>query len=188
MTCDLVDDIWIFGYGSLVWKTGFHFADSHVGHIRHFQRRFWQRSTDHRGTEEKPGRVVTLIPAPLEEASLVWGVAYRIPASDWPKIKEYLDYREKNGYETHTVAVYANEGDTCPLVEKAIIYVATEDNPEYLGPDSEESIANQIAHSVGPSGDNSEYLFQLQNWTIQHPKTRCAHIDRLCELVRAIQS
>ncbi|GIC86791.1 gamma-glutamylcyclotransferase [Aspergillus udagawae] len=106
-------DLWVFGYGSLIWKPPPHYDQRIPGYIDGYVRRFWQASTDHRGTPEAPGRVVTVIErgfwetlddphAHLESSTArVWGAAYHIPASHAEEVHDYLDDREIDGYTVH---------------------------------------------------------------------------------------
>ena len=60
------EPLWVFGYGSLVWRTGDLATVAASGGVcvRGQRRAWWQGSTDHRGTPDAPGRVVTLVPDP----------------------------------------------------------------------------------------------------------------------------
>lgn len=157
-----IDDVWIFGYGSLVWKADFPFIDRRKGFIRGYQRRFYQHSIDHRGTYERPGRVVTLLPTAQPE-DRVYGVAYRIAAQQKGEVLAHLDYREKNGYQRCTLEFQEfpeETGKRCDI----IMYIATPENESYAGAVWQlDSIAEQIFTSAGPSGPNREYLFNLAN-------------------------
>ncbi|XP_053671538.1 putative glutathione-specific gamma-glutamylcyclotransferase 2 [Anopheles nili] len=156
-------DIWIFGYGSLVWKADFPFEEKRTGYVKGFLRRFFQNSTDHRGTAERPGRVVTLVHAENPE-SKVWGMGYRIAAREKLQVLKHLDHREKNGYERHLVKFYPYPWSAEQLndAQQILLYVATQDNPSFAGQqDDLNTIADQILVCTGQSGRNPEYVYKL---------------------------
>ena len=148
------EDTWVFGYGSLIWRTGFDFAESRPAFVRDWARRFWQGSTDHRGVPEAPGRVVTLVAAPGESC---WGRAYRLDPRSRKKVLEQLDHREKGGYERLQLRLHFDNGHWV----NGITYHATPDNPNFLGKASKADIVAQVQSSAGPSGLNTEYVLRL---------------------------
>ncbi len=150
------DGVWIFGYGSLVWRPDFAYAASRPALIDGWARRFWQGSTDHRGLPGAPGRVVTLIEAP---GAACWGMAYRIAGGDRDSVLAKLDYREKGGYRLAEVSIRFASPDGGAA--DGLVYVATEENPNYLGPAELADIAAQVRASRGPSGHNVEYVLRL---------------------------
>lgn len=142
--------VWLFGYGSLIYKADFPYIERRPASICGWERRFWQGSHDHRGTPQAPGRVVTLIP--VEDAVCI-GMAYLIE----PETFVPLDVREKNGYLR--VATEFTLDDERHV--EGLVYIATRENAAFLGPASNYEIASHIAHSHGPSGPNRDYLTRL---------------------------
>jgi cation transport regulator ChaC len=142
--------VWLFGYGSLIYKADFPFLERRPANITGWTRRFWQGSHDHRGTETAPGRVVTLVPEP---DAVCHGMAYLVTPEEFA----HLDHREKNGYLRLATEIRFEDGGSA----LGLVYIATHENAAFLGPASERAIARQIAESRGPSGPNSEYLLEL---------------------------
>lgn len=148
--------LWIFGYGSLIWRPDFEYLERRRARLRGWQRRFWQGSHDHRGVPERPGRVVTLVETGDGHCD---GMAYRVDAATVARVFENLDHREKNGYDRFDIVL---EGlDDVRDEFAAVVYIAPVDNFAYLGPAPLPDMARQIATSHGPSGANLEYLLEL---------------------------
>ncbi|GAA6003541.1 hypothetical protein JCM10207_000382 [Rhodosporidiobolus poonsookiae] len=186
----------LFGYGSLIWKAPPFNLDSKPGYIKNFTRRFAQKSHDHRGTEENPGRVVTLVSEEDWEqhrkddplgSHHVWGRVYYIPPDQANEIWAYLDHREKDGYTLRTVDVYGvNEQNEEVIVEKDVrVYVGETHNPSFGGGMPMDNLAALIAKTAGPSGPNKEYVYNLCAAVRQlDPHSEDAYLAELERLVR----
>lgn len=173
---ELPRPLWIFGYASLVWRpeTGWESFERRTGVCEGWCRLFAQRSTDHRGTPEAPGLVCTMLPeATVESLDLApdatpplrtRGTCYRVPDDQAAAVLAVLDFREKGGYTRQVVRV-ALDDDTGHV--DALVYSATAENPNFcpdlasVAPAALDRAAAIIATSVGPSGKNTEYLFEL---------------------------
>ncbi|UTW12902.1 gamma-glutamylcyclotransferase [Marinobacterium rhizophilum] len=156
--------VWLFGYGSLIFKADFPYIERRGAAITGWSRRFWQGSHDHRGTLEAPGRVVTLIESAGSDCK---GMAYLVS----PEVFEQLDFREKNGYLRFCTDMTF---DDCTQA-RGLVYIATPDNSAFLGPASESEIARQIAAAAGPSGPNADYLLHLAE-SLRHLGDHDAHV------------
>lgn len=185
------DNYWVFGYGSLIYKPPPHTLIRVPGYITNVVRRFWQSSNDHRGTPACPGRVVTLIdydfyaslverpetdPHYSPRSAKTWGVAYKIDPRHARAVKAYLDFREKNGYSEHRVVMTVHpefrtlvnsriKEAPFPITETVVchVYIGKPDNEAFVGFQDPETLARHIADSRGPSGENSEYLYNLHD-------------------------
>ena len=152
-------------------------------------------SEDHRGTPSSPGRVVTLIERsvweelgeePTKPPERVFGAAYRIPPGYVKEVQEYLDIREINGYSIQYTGFYPSTSDGQPI-EKCLVYIGLPSNPQFLGRQRPQDVAEVIATSTGPSGTNAEYLFMLENSLMSLGDGDVDdHVEDLAERVRLL--
>jgi cation transport regulator ChaC len=100
-------------------------------------------------------------------------------------VLDYLNVREQGGYTQMNLPVYTDESCTEVLVEEAIVFQATPENPEFLGLEPVPVMAATIADSVGPSGPNTEYLLELDD-ALRAAGRRDDHVAELADAVRAL--
>src|ERR1700744_18998 len=83
-------DLWVFGYGSLMWRPGFEFLERVPARLIGEHRGLCVYSFVHRGTPEKPGLVLG-----LDRGGACRGIAFRVDAKHRDDVIGYLREREK---------------------------------------------------------------------------------------------
>lgn len=143
----------IFAYGSLLFRPGFAYLERQRAVAHGYARGFTQASPDHRGTPERPGRVVTLHAS--ADGSTV-GALYFVSAPANQLLSE-LDHRERAGYVRLTLAV-----STDVETHQAVTWIAPPGNAYDAGYLAPAALAAYVRLCVGPSGRNDDYVFQLE--------------------------
>ncbi|HLI66662.1 MAG TPA: gamma-glutamylcyclotransferase [Caulobacteraceae bacterium] len=145
---------WVFGYGSLMWRPGFAFAERRAA-IAHGRRRaFCIYSVHHRGTPERPGLVLGLAPG-----GAVRGVGYRVAAADWDGVYAYLREREQPTETYFEAWAHVRLAGGGPV--EALVFLSDRAHPQWAGDLSPEAQARLIAGARGLSGRNVDYLRDL---------------------------
>jgi cation transport protein ChaC len=176
---DLLDPdghLYVFGYGSLIWKPGFAHDAMHPALLRGFHRRFCIWSRSYRGTPEAPGLVLG-----LARGGACRGAAFRVPATQAPEVLAYLDEREMTGGVYHRRLVPLRLLDTGET-KRAVAFVADRRAPAYCPELTPEAMAAAIARGHGIMGPNREYLLN----TVAHLRemgVRDAGLDRVAALL-----
>jgi cation transport protein ChaC len=147
-------DLWVYGYGSLMWDPGFHFAEVRLADLHGYCRRFCYRSTLGRGSRDQPALMLA-----LERGSgCCTGLAFRI-AGEIAEVESAMLWRRemiRGGYRPALLPVRTPQGDITALVMTANVAHA-----DYLGELPLEDTAAMIASASGVLGSNRDYLEHL---------------------------
>ena len=145
------DEFWVFGYGSLVWRPGFDFAERHLAVIRGYHRSLCVYSHVHRGTPEKPGLVLG-----LDRGGTCRGLAFRVLPENRAATLDYLRAREQVTLVYRETFVQARLADGRSVM--ALTYVADRAHPQYAGRLPRPELARLVRQGIGLSGENCGYI------------------------------
>lgn len=163
-------DLWIFGYGSLMWSPGFRASHKSPGKVHGFHRSLCIYSTRYRGTERRPGLVMGLC-----RGGSCWGMVYRIARASVRRVLGKLYVREMRNrvYRPTFVRVRAGGREV-----RALAFVADITHRQFVGDLDVAGTARFVAQGVGERGHNIDYL----SYTLAHMHelgVRDPHLDRV---------
>ena len=161
-----MSDLWVFGYGSLMWRPGFDYEEAFVAELAGYHRALCVYSYVYRGTREKPGLVLG-----LDDGGTSMGVAFRIKDSERDAVLQYLRDREQ------VTAVYLErigrvrlldseaQGGKSRIVD-AVTYVADQAHEQYAGKLPMDEQVRIVLEGEGIAGPNIDYVVN----TVAHLK------------------
>jgi cation transport protein ChaC len=150
---DPSDDLWVFAYGSLMWRPGFDHLERMPARLTGLHRSLCVYSFVHRGTPERPGLVLG-----LDRGGACRGIAYRVTAGKRADTLSYLRQREQ------ATKVYIEAMRNVTLMDhdrrqvSALVYLVDRGHPQYAGKLSTDQQLHHIRQAHGKSGANPEYV------------------------------
>lgn len=165
-------DLWVFGYGSLIWRPGFDFVERAGARLHGFHRALCIYSHVHRGTPEIPGLVLG-----LDRGGICRGVAFRVPAAQAEETIDYLRAREQATlvYLERRLAIRLDDGRRL----NALTYIADRAHGQYAGRLPEAAVLGLVQQGKGVSGENPDYVRRTQ----EHLREMGIHDPLLAHLV-----
>jgi cation transport protein ChaC len=174
------EDVWVFGYGSLIWNPLLAHEERRPATLRGFHRRFCLWSTVGRGTRETPGLVLG-----LDLGGTCHGLAYRLPAVRAADELRLLWRREmvSGSYSPRWVRVDAAPCEAshgCKEELRALAFVVDRGHPNYAGRLPADVVARALAAACGHIGSSAEYLHNTVAALAAHG-LRDAYLERLAD-------
>jgi glutathione-specific gamma-glutamylcyclotransferase len=148
-------ELWVFGYGSLMWRPGFAYLERVHARLIGLHRALCVFSFVHRGTPERPGLVLG-----LDRGGMCRGIAYRVAAADREATVEYLRAREQ------VTSVYVETVRQVELEDKdrrrvpALTYIVDRSHVQYAGRLTLAESLHHVRQGHGKSGANRDYVIE----------------------------
>jgi cation transport protein ChaC len=147
------EDLWVFGYGSLMWRPGFEFIEQVPARLIGEHRALCVYSFDHRGTPEKPGLVLG-----LDRGGACRGIAFRVAAGLRDHTVDYLRGREQTTHVYREVMRSVWLQDDARQRVSALAYVVDRGHVQYAGRLSLAEQLRYVQQGHGRSGNNRDYV------------------------------
>lgn len=146
------NDIWVFGYGSLVWRPEFHYTEKRAATLHGYHRALCLWSRVNRGTPERPGLVFG-----LDSGGYCEGVAYKLTQENRQQALQQLWQREMptGAYEPRWVNCETPDGPV-----RALGFTVNRDTPAYTGQLSTDHLVWIIQGASGIYGSCTEYVIE----------------------------
>ena len=143
-------DVWVYGYGSLIWRPEFSFLDRQQALLRGYHRSLCLWSRINRGTPEKPGLVFG-----LDAGGSCRGVAFKIAGENVPEVFEALWRREMSSgaYTPRWLPCKTKSGSI-----QALAFVMNRNTDAYVPRMPLEQLVDVIHHAHGINGPCIEYV------------------------------
>ena len=149
------DDLWVFGYGSLMWRPGFDYEERVPARLVGLHRALCVYSFVHRGTPERPGLVLG-----LDRGGMCRGIAFRVAADLRGKTIDYLRAREQ------VTSVYLETVRRVELEEnarrqvRALCFIVDRNHEQYAGRLTLAECVRHVRQGQGSSGNNRDYVLE----------------------------
>lgn len=146
-------DLWLFAYGSLIWRPNFSFAEHRRGVIHGWHRAFCLEITRWRGTPRQPGLMMA-----LERGGSCTGVAFRLPDGEHREHIRNLVGREITAQVdlgmVRWVVVRTDDGPV-----RALVFWAGPKGDGIALKHPLEQVAWVLARACGHGGSCASYLY-----------------------------
>jgi cation transport protein ChaC len=149
------EDLWVFGYGSLMWRPGFTFIEQVPARLIGEHRALCVYSFDHRGTPEKPGLVLG-----LDRGGACRGIAFRVAATQRDEVINYLRGREQTTHVYREVMRSVWLENEARERVSALTYVVDRGHVQYAGRLSPQEQLRYVRQGHGRSGNNRDYVLE----------------------------
>jgi cation transport protein ChaC len=172
-------DLWIFGYGSLMWSPGFSYRDKALARVHGYHRALCILSTRYRGTQRRPGLVMGLC-----RGGSCWGMAFRVDARRVRRTLLQLWNREmpRRVYEPRLVQARVGRRRV-----HALAFLADPEHPSYVRELDLHGRARLVAQGIGQRGPCVDYIKN----TLDHMHgvgVRDPHLERILHAALALRA